>query len=139
VRLHNSLPTALLIICLIAAPLLAHHSVAATFDASKAMTIQGTITKVEWNNPHVWIDINVKAPDGTIIAWHVQLAATGALARAGFEKSFIDFSKSFSMQVWPAFDGSKHASGRTLTLSDGRTFDVSDKWPESPAAHPPAK
>lgn len=130
---------ALLLVGILVVPLLGHHSVAATFDASKAMTIQGTITKLEWNNPHVGIDINVKAPDGSIIAWHVQLAATGALTRAGFEKSFIDFSKSFSMEVWPAFDGSKHANGRTLTLSDGRTFDVSDKWPDSPAAHPPAK
>lgn len=122
------------LVVLFAAPLLGHHSVAATFDASKAMTVQGTITKVEWNNPHVWIYMNVTGADGAIHVWRIQVAAPGALGKAGFEKSLIDLSKSFSIVVWPAFDGSQYANGRTLTLSDGRTFDVSDKWPQAPGS-----
>ena len=90
---------AALLIPIFAVPLFGHHSVAATFDASKAMTIQGTIMKVEWNNPHVWIDMNARASDGTYVTGHVQLAATGALARAGFEKGFIDLSKSVTMEI----------------------------------------
>jgi len=113
--------------------------VAANYDASKAMTIQGTITKVEWNNPHVRIWMNESGSDGSIVAWRIEIAAIGALGKAGFEKSLFDLTKSFSMVIWPAFDGSKHANGRTLTLPDGRTFDVSDKWPQSPAANPTTK
>lgn len=135
-RFHKTFPIALVLVGSVATPLLGHHSIAAEYDASKAMTIQGTITRVEWNNPHVWIYMNVTGSDGSIAAWRIEIAARGALDKAGFEKSFLDLTKSFSMLLWPAFDGTKHASGRTLTLSDGRTFDVSDKWPQTPVVSP---
>jgi len=121
---------AVLIAILAAAPLLAHHSVSKEFDSARAMPITGTITRIEWTNPHVWIYLNVKDADGKIVLWRVELAAPGALARAGFEKSVLDFTTPVKIDVWPARDGSIHAAGRLLTLLDGRAFDVADKWPD---------
>jgi hypothetical protein len=114
-------------------PLAAHHSVKSEFDSSRAMSITGMITRIEWTNPHVWIYLNVKDADGRTVPWRVELAATGALTRAGFEKTVLDFEKPVTIQVWPAFqdphDG-RAGDGRLLTLQDGRSFDVSDKWPD---------
>jgi hypothetical protein len=120
-----------LIAILAAAPLLAHHSVSKEFDSARAMPITGIITRVDWINPHVWIYMNVKDADGKIVPWRVEIAAPGALTRAGFEKSVLDFTTPVKIDVWPAHDGSFHAAGRLLTLQDGRAFDVSDKWPDA--------
>ena len=114
----------------VSTPLLAHHSLATLYDASKMTRIEGVITKVEWLNPHVWITIDGKGADGKIVSWRVQIAAPAALKKTGFDKNLIELTRTYSMEVWPAMDGSTHAGGRTLTFADGRTFDVSDKWPE---------
>ena len=129
-RLHNSLPTALLVISLIAAPLLAHHSVAYGFDATKAATIQGVITKLEWVNPHAQITLETKEANGAISSWHVEIAAPNALYRYGIRREDFELAKSCSMEIWPARDGSKTASGRKLTFADGKTFDVRDTFGE---------
>ena len=112
-KLTMKLSCAALLVAIFTAPLLGHHLVAANYDASKAITIQGTITKVEWNNPHVSLWMNVTGSDGTIAAWQIQLAATGALGRAGFDKSFFDLMKSFSMESGPlSMDQSMPTAGR---------------------------
>ena len=131
-RTSLSIFTAAIVIAASGIPILAHHSIANEYDATKATTIQGMITRMEWINPHAWIYMNAKDSNGTITAWRVQIAAVGALTKANLDKNMIDLSKSYTMEIWPAFDGSKHASGRTLTFADGRTFDVSDKFPQNP-------
>ncbi len=113
-------------------PLFAHHSIASEYNATKATTITGVISKVDWVNPHAWIYMDVKDANGAVANWKVEMASVAGLTKAGLDKSMIDFTKTYSMEIWPANDGSKHASGRTLTFADGRTFDVSDKWPQSP-------
>ena len=123
---------AALLTAVLVVPLFAHHSIASEYDASKATTITGVVSKVEWVNPHAWIYMNVKDANGAVTAWVVEMASVAALTKAGLDKSMIEFTKTYSMEIWPANDGSKHASGRTLTFTDGRTFDVSDKWPQSP-------
>jgi len=121
------------LVVFIAAPLLGHHSVSSEFDSTKATTITGVITQIRWNNPHVWIYMNVKGADGKTVPWRVEIAATGALTRAGFDRGLLDLTSTFTIEVWPAFkdprDG-RAGNGRLLTLPDGRTFDVSDKWPD---------
>jgi hypothetical protein len=129
---------ATLLVVLLVIPLHAHHNIAATFDASKATTIQGVVTRIEMTNPHAWIYMDAKNA-GSTTSWRVQIAAVGALKKAGFDRDLVDFTKSYSMEVWPAFDGSRHANGRTLTLPDGRSFNVSDKWPQIPTVDPTAK
>ena len=108
----------------------AHHSVKAGYDSSKVVTLTGLITKLDWTNPHAWITMDVKS-DGQNIPWLVQLAAPGALSKAGLDKITFDFSQPISIEVWLAKNdppGSHHANGQTLTMPDGRKFDVSDKW-----------
>lgn len=125
---------AILVAVLAATPLFAHHSVKSQFDSSRSVSITGMITRVEWINPHVWIYMNVKDTDGKTVQWRVQIAAVGALTRAGFEKSFLDFTSPITIEIWPEFHESpvaRHGNGRLLTLADGRTFDVSDKWPDA--------
>ena len=117
-----------------ATPMFAHHSVKHEFDSTRAMSITGVVTRVDWTNPHVWIHMDVKGADGRIVAWAVEFGAPGALTRAGFEKKFFDFTSPITIELWPAFADpqvGRSGNGRLLTLSDGRTFDVADKWPDA--------
>ena len=116
-------------------PLFAHHSLASEYDPTQATTITGIMSKVQWVNPHVWISMDVKDAKGVVATWRVETAPVGALTKAGLDKSmFALMTRTYPMAIWPAYDGSKHASGRTLTFDDGRTFDVSDKFPQSPVS-----
>ena len=110
------------------APLTAHHSVAGFYDTTKVVTITGVITDIVWRNPHSSISMNVKEADGSISSWRIELAGTSNLAAVGFDRKFLDLTSSFTLETWSARDGSKNATGRTLTLPDGRKFDVRDKF-----------
>jgi hypothetical protein len=79
----------------------------------------------------VWIYLNVKDADGKTVLWRVEIAAPGALTRAGFEKKLVDLTSPVTIEIWPTRDGSLHAAGRLLNLLDGRAFDVADKWPDA--------
>jgi hypothetical protein len=113
------------------APLLAHHGVSRTFDASKVTTLQGVITKVMWGNPHVSISMEVKNTNGAITIWSVEMAAPNSLYRDGMRPGSFELAKSCSIEIWPAFDGSPRANGRKLFFADGRTFDIHDKWTDT--------
>jgi hypothetical protein len=108
--------------------MLGHHSVAASYDASKPTTLQGVITKMEFRNPHSVMVLDVRNASASVTSWRVEIGGPNALATVGLDKTLLEPGKSLSIEVWPALDGSNHAAGRKLTLSDGRTFDVSDKW-----------
>jgi hypothetical protein len=125
---------AVLVAFFAATPIFAHHSVKKEFDSTRAMSITGIVARVEWTNPHVWIHMNVKGANGMTVPWEVEIAAPGALKRAGFEKDLLDFTSPITIEVWPAFQDPSNrrvGNGRLLTLSDGRTFDVADKWPDA--------
>ena len=110
------------------APLTAHHSVAGFYDTTKVVTITGVITDIVWRNPHSSVSMNVKETDGSISSWRVELAGLSNLTAVGFDRKFLDLTSSFTMEMWPARDGSRNAAGRILTLPDGRKFDVRDKF-----------
>jgi hypothetical protein len=118
---------------LLVATSFAHHSVAAIFDTSKTLALKGTITKVEWRNPHSSIYIDVRDATGKVTNWWVELPGTGNLAKAGLDQSLIDMTQSYSMEVFPAKDGTPKAVGITLTFPDSKSFDVSEKMPAPPA------
>jgi hypothetical protein len=103
-----------------AAPAQAHHAFAAEFDAKKPIKLQGTVTKMEWINPHAWIHIDVKKPDGKIESWMIEGGTPNTLLRRGFTKNSLLPGTEIMVDGYQAKDGSMRANGRDLTLPDGR-------------------
>jgi hypothetical protein len=130
-KLHFAFLAGPVLFLLIAAPMFGHHSAAKEFDNSKAATIQGVITKVEWVNPHARITLETKDANGSISDWHLEMGSPNSLLRGGIRPEFLELNKPCSVEFWPARDGSKTASGRKLTFTDGKTFDISDKFADA--------
>ena len=104
-----------------AAAAVAHHSFSAEFDDSKPVKITGTVTKVEWMNPHIWFYVDVKDPDGTVTNWGFSGGAPGQLMRRGINKESIKPGMTISVEGFRAKDGSHNASGGKVTFPDGRS------------------
>jgi hypothetical protein len=98
----------------------AHHAFAAEFDAKKPVHYEGTVTKMEWTNPHVWLHLDVKKPDGQIENWAFEAGTPNVLFRRGFTKDSLLPGTKVIVDGYQAKDGSKRANGRDLTFSDGR-------------------
>ena len=101
------------------APLRAHHAFAAEFDGAKPVTITGTVTKMDWINPHAWLYIDVKGPDGKVVGWMVEGGAPNALLRRGWNRRSVPAGTVVTVQGFRAKDGSARASGGAVTLPDG--------------------
>jgi Family of unknown function (DUF6152) len=107
--------------CLLAAaPAWAHHSLAAEFDAGKPIKLRGTVTKVEFINPHSWIHIDVTGSDGKVVNWGVEGGSPNALLRLGFTKSSLPVGTEIVVDGYQAKDSSSRAVGKDLTFADGR-------------------
>ena len=98
----------------------AHHAFAAEFDANKPVNLTGTIIKMEWTNPHVWLHVNVKRPDGVVEAWAFEAGTPNVLFRRGFTKASLQPGTAVVVDGYRAKDGSRRANGRDLTFADGR-------------------
>ena len=101
-------------------PAWAHHSFASEYDADMPAKIQGTVKKVEWINPHSWITIDVKNPDGTMTSWEIEAGAPNAMFRRGFNKDSLPIGTEIVVTGYLAKNGLKRINGRDLTLPDGR-------------------
>ena len=99
---------------------LAHHSEAAEYDTANPVKVTGTISKVEWANPHVWFYVDVKDEDGKVTTWGFSTAPPGALMRRGVNKAALQIGSIVNVQGSRARDGSNNASGRSVTFADGR-------------------
>ncbi len=104
----------------VVAPVFAHHSFAAEFDVDKRVTLRGTVTKVEFINPHSWIHIDVKKDDGTVEDWAVEGGTPNTLFRMGITRNSLPTGTEIIVDGYQARDGSMRASGRNITLADGR-------------------
>lgn len=104
------------------APIYAHHSFAAEFDASKAVRVTGVLTKVEWTNPHAYFYLDVKDDSGNTVNWACEGGAPNTLSRRGFKREAIKLGDTFIIDGYPAKDGSHLIDARRVTLGDGRSF-----------------
>ena len=102
------------------ASLSAHHAFAAEFDANKPVHFTGTVTKMEWVNPHVWLHLDIKKPDGTIENWAFEAGTPSILFRRGFTKESLLPGAEVEVDGYQAKDGTQRANGRNLTLPNGK-------------------
>jgi hypothetical protein len=102
--------------------LFAHHAFSAEFDADKPIKFDATVTKVEWINPHTWLHIDVKKPDGQTEEWMIEGGTPNTLYRRGITKDSLKPGEAIVVSGYQAKDGSKRGNGRDLTLPDGRTL-----------------
>jgi len=109
---------------LAAAPVWAHHAFAAEFDAKKPVKLTGPVTKVEWINPHAWIHIDVKGPDGKVINWMVEGGSPNTLLRRGFTRNSLEIGTVIVVDGYQAKDGTNRANGRDITFPDGKKLFV---------------
>jgi len=101
-------------------PLAAHHSFAAEFDAKQPVLFKGTVTRMEWINPHVWIHMNVTQPNGKTEAWMVEGGAPTVLFRRGLSKPSLQAGTQIVVDGYRAKDGTNKMNAREITLADGR-------------------
>jgi len=114
------------------APAFAHHAFTAEYDAKQPITIKGSLTKIEWTNPHAWIYVDVKDDDGKLVHWGVEFGAPNAMLRRGLRKT--DFPEGLEVIVkgYRAKNGSLSINGTTVKLPDGRDLLVGSSGTGAP-------
>ena len=118
-----------------ATPLIAHHSFAAEFDATKAIRLTGALAKIEWTNPHSYFYIDVKDENGNAVRWGCEAGSPGALSRRGFKRGDIKLGDTIVVDGYRAKDASNLIDARRVTLPDGRIVSggsAGDGGPETP-------
>ena len=112
-------------------PLRAHHAFAAEFDEKRPITLRGTVTKMEWVNPHSWIHIDVKDADGNVANWAIEGGSPNALLRLGFTMNAVQYGMEIVVEGFQAKDGTNKGVGRSLMFADGRLLFLGSSAPGS--------
>ena len=102
------------------ATLAAHHSFSAEYDANKPVALKGTVTRLEWTNPHARFYVDVKDEAGAVTSWNLELASPNVLTRNGWTRRSLNVGDVITVEGSAAKDGSKMANARVVTLADGR-------------------
>jgi Family of unknown function (DUF6152) len=119
---------------LAAIPAAAHHAFAAEFDTDRPVRVRGTITKIEWVNPHAWLYVDVKSADGKVVNWHFELGPPNALFRLGWKKDAIPVGTEVEITGFRAKSMEAVANGRSIILPDGRELFSGGSGPNSEGA-----
>ena len=118
------------------APLLAHHSFAAEFDASKKVTLQGTLTKLDWMNPHIWMYLDVKDDSGAVAHWQCEGAPPNTLTRNGWTRDALKAGDQVTIEGVRSKDGTNTCNARSVKLPSGKSVfagSAEDGGPKGPA------
>ena len=107
-----------------AIPVSAHHSFTAQYDSTKPITVTGTVTKIEWTNPHARFYVDVKDANGTVTNWELELGSPNTLIRYGWKRDSMKVGESVTVDGYLARDGSKTANAKTVKFTDGRTVNA---------------
>jgi hypothetical protein len=129
-RCSRAVLIAAAVVCL-APALPAHHAFSAEFDIKAPVTLQGTVTRIEMVNPHGWIHIDVKGPDGKVTTWAIETAGPNTLARRGVRKGSLPIGQVVVVTGYRAKDMSNTAAGDQVRFLDGRSFSVGAITPET--------
>jgi len=135
-KLFSVVAGAAVLVAVAAAPVIAHHSFAAEFDAKRPVKMTGTVVKMEWINPHSWIHIDVKKEDGSVERWMVEGGAPNALLRRGWNKNSLPEGTEIVVEGFQAKDGSNRANGRDITFPDGKKLFVGSSGIGAPDERP---
>lgn len=120
------------------APAWAHHSFVAEFDEKKVVKLHGTVTKMEWVNPHAWIHVAVQNPDGTTTEWMIEGNTPNGLLRRGFTKKSLEVGTEVFVEGYQARSGDNRANGSSITFKDGKKLFLGSSKDEQTTA-PPGK
>jgi len=116
-----------------AVPARAHHAFAAEFDSTQPITLRGSVTRVEWINPHTWIHLDVKDSSGKVIEWMIEGGTPNTLLRRGVDKNSLPAGTEIVVEGYRAKNGSNRANGRDLTLPNGRKLFLGSSGTGAPA------
>ena len=108
----------------------AHHSFSAEFDLTKPVTLDGEVVKMEWVNPHSWLHIDVKKPDGSVEHWKVEGGSPAVMLRRGWTRDSLPAGTKVKVEGFQAKDGAFRANARSLQFPDGRQLDLGGTSPE---------
>jgi len=128
----NRLLTLVALIAVLSASLLAHHGRGATYDMKKRVTLKGTVSRVEWRNPHVLIYMDVKDADGKVVTWGFENSGVSTLAQEGYNRNTLKVEQPITAIVNPAANGAPTAIVVKIVLADGKEIMSRDNG-ENPA------
>ena len=103
---------------------IAHHSFVAEYDIDQPVVLSGTVTKLEWTNPHAWIHMDATGPDGTVAEWEVELGSPNTLIRYGWNRNKVQIGETLTVDGYLSRDGLKRINSKIITLADGTRYEA---------------